>query len=394
MNHTSLTWPQRGRLWLRLGIRLLLTLVGALGAAKLLPAALSLFLPFLLALGMAGALDPLVRRGQRRLNCSRSFTALVTVLLLVSLAVGGLVLLLYGLGSEVVSLARNWEGLFDQVMAGLDELEVLFARFQTLLPAHLTLATQDLGDRLANWVQGSVSAALAASAQYITDKAMAAPGFFLGLAMFLMATYFLAAEYPYLRTRIIQHTDQRALHFLLQMKKTVVAAFGGYLKAQVLLSVGVFFLLLGGFVLAGQSYALLLALGLAIVDFIPLLGAGTVMIPWAVVAFLTRSYPTAIAVILNWSVVAVFRRTAEPKIVGDQTGLSPVLSLVSIYAGMKLAGVTGMILGPIVVLVVLNLAGMGMFRSLQMDAAAAVEDVVGLLRPETESFSRDCSKKD
>ena len=386
MKQTTLTWPQRGRLWMRLGIRLLLAAAGVLAAVKLLPAVASLFLPFLLAFGMAALLNPLVRWIQRKLNWSRSLTALVTVLILVGLVVGGLVALLYGLGREVVSLAQNWETLFDQVLTGLEELEGMFARFQTLLPADLTLATQDLGDKLVGWVQRSVSSGLSASAQYITDKAMAAPGFFLGLVMFLMATYFLSAEYPYLRTRMIQHTDDRALHFLAQMKKTVVAAFGGYLKAQVLLSVGVFFILLAGFLITGQSYALLLALGLAVLDFIPLLGSGTVMIPWAVIAFLTRNYPTAIAVILIWSVIAVFRRMAEPKVVGDQTGLSPVLSLVSIYAGMKVGGVMGMILGPIVVLVVLNLVGIGMFRNVQRDVTAAAEDVMELLRPEAESF--------
>lgn len=386
MKQTTLTWPQRGRLWMRLGIRLLLAAAGVLAAVKLLPAVASLFLPFLLAFGMAALLNPLVRWIQRKLNWSRSLTALVTVLILVGLVVGGLVALLYGLGREVVSLAQNWETLFDQVLTGLEELEGMFARFQTLLPADLTLATQDLGDKLVGWVQRSVSSGLSASTQYITDKAMAAPGFFLGLVMFLMATYFLSAEYPYLRTRMIQHTDDRALHFLAQMKKTVVAAFGGYLKAQVLLSVGVFFILLAGFLITGQSYALLLALGLAVLDFIPLLGSGTVMIPWAVIAFLTRNYPTAIAVILIWSVIAVFRRMAEPKVVGDQTGLSPVLSLVSIYAGMKVGGVMGMILGPIVVLVVLNLVGIGMFRNVQRDVTAAAEDVMELLRPEAESF--------
>lgn len=386
MKQTTLTWPQRGRLWMRLGIRLLLTAAGVLAASKLLPAVVSLFLPFLLAFGMAALLNPLVRWIQRKLNWSRSLTALVTVLILVGLVVGGLVALLYGLGREVVSLAQNWETLFDQVLTGLEELEGMFAQFQTLIPADLTLATQNLGDKLVGWVQRSVSSGLSASAQYITDKAMAAPGFFLGLVMFLMATYFLSAEYPYLRTRMIQHTDDRALHFLAQMRKTVVAAFGGYLKAQMLLSVGVFFILLAGFLITGQSYALLLALGLAVLDFIPLLGSGTVMIPWAVIAFLTRNYPTAIAVILIWSVIAVFRRTAEPKVVGDQTGLSPVLSLVSIYAGMKVGGVMGMILGPIVVLVVLNLVGIGMFRNVQRDVTAAVEDVMELLRPEAESF--------
>ena len=80
----------------------------------------------------------------------------------------------------------------------------------------------------------------------------------------------------------------------------------------------------------------------------------------------------------------MFRRVAEPRFVGDQTGLSPILSLVGIYVGMKVAGVLGMVLGPTVLLVILNLAGMGMFRGLRLDIAAAVRDIAALLsqRPE------------
>ena len=221
---------------------------------------------------------------------------------------------------------------------------------------------------------------LAAAAEYVTDKAMGAPGFFLGLVMFLMATYFLSADYPYLRTRMIQMMDDRVLCHLSQVRKVAVAAFGGYLKAQILLSAGVFLILLLGFLVTRQDYAFLLALGLAIMDFIPLLGSGTVMVPWAVVAFLTRDYPAAISVMVIWGIIALFRRVAEPKIVGEQTGLSPILSLISIYAGMKLGGVPGMILGPILTLVVLNLSGLGMFHNLRLDLADAVEDIVSLLR--------------
>jgi predicted PurR-regulated permease PerM len=69
----------------------------------------------------------------------------------------------------------------------------------------------------------------------------------------------------------------------------------------------------------------------------------------------------------------------EPKFVGDQTGLSPLLSLVSIYVGMKLAGVAGMILGPVILLVILNLAGMGMLRGLRLDLEEAARDIAAIL---------------
>ena len=119
-------------------------------------------------------------------------------------------------------------------------------------------------------------------------------------------------------------------------------------------------------------------------DFIPIVGAGTVMVPWAVVELITRNFSSAISLMVIWGVIALFRRAMEPKFVGDQTGLSPVLSLLSVYVGMKLGGVLGMILGPVLTLVVLNLAGMGLFRGLRADLSAAAWDVAAILsrRPE------------
>ena len=380
MEDRPLNWQQRGRLWLRLGIRLVLAMGLVLGGMKLLPPLLSLFAPFLLALLMAAVLNPLVRWAQRRLGWSRRLLSLLVVLLIFGLLGGGVALLVYGVGSEVVSLAQNWESLFDQSLAVFAQMQSMFAHFWAHIPEEILQSAYGLWDRFVQWFQGSISNLLTRAAEYVTHKAAGVPGFFLALVMFGMATYFLTADYPYLRTRAIQRMDERVLCFAGQLRKVAVAAFGGYLKAQVLLSGGVFAILLGGFVLVGRNYALLLALGLAILDFIPLVGAGTVMVPWAIIAFVTRDYPTAISVMVTWSAIAAFRRVAEPKFVGDQTGLSPILSLVSIYAGMKLAGVLGMILGPILTLVVLNLAGLGAFHNLRMDLGQAAEDIAALLR--------------
>ena len=150
-------------------------------------------------------------------------------------------------------------------------------------------------------------------------------------------------------------------------------------------AVGVFFILLVGFFLIGQSYGLLLALGLAMLDFIPIVGAGTIMVPWAFLALFTHDYAQAIQIMLIWGVIAMFRRVGEPKVVGDQTGLSPILSLVSIYVGMRLGGVLGMVLGPTVALIALNLVKLGLFEGLRLDLAAAAEDIMALLRERPEN---------
>lgn len=379
MRPGQLTWRQRGWLWLRLSIRLILAVLALVLLAKFGRPLLSLFAPFVAALVAAAVLNPLVKWFQRKLGWSRRFLTLLLLLLLFG-GLGAVIgLLVYSAGNELVSLAQNWDGLLTSFQGAMDQLEELFARLLTMVPTQILETVETTAQRLVDWLNQVVPAALTALAEQAGQKAMGVPSFVMALVMFIMATYLLTADYPYLRTRAIQHMDEGLLDFLSQVRATALGAFGGYLRAEVLLSVGVFFILLAGFLITRQPYSLLLALGLAVLDFIPILGAGTIMVPWAVIAFFTRDYPTTIRLMAIWGVIAMFRRVMEPKFVGDQTGLSPILSLVSIYVGMKLAGVLGMILGPIVLLVLLNLAGMGMFRGLRLDLSAAARDLAAIL---------------
>ena len=123
-------------------------------------------------------------------------------------------------------------------------------------------------------------------------------------------------------------------------------AFAGYVRAEIIISIVVFFILTVGFFVIGQPYGLLLALLFAVLDFIPIIGSGTVMIPWAVIDLFLGDWSHALGLMVTWGVVCVFRRVAEPKVVGSQTGLSPILSLVSMYVGIAPGGGAGDDPGP------------------------------------------------
>ena len=347
-------------------------------------AALSLLAPFLAALVAAAILHPAVQWFERKTHWSRPLLAgllLVALLAAVGVSVG---LLGYAAGNELVSLAQNWGGLLARLQGAMDGIEALFAQLWTLVPPQWNQSVQSVTDGLLDWLNTATPGLLNTLLDYTTDKAMGLPAFVVAAVICIMATFFLTADYPQLRDRAVRRLDPGLLHFLGQVRKTALGAFGGYLKAEFLLSVGVFFILGVGFWLTGQTYGLLLALGLAVLDFIPIIGAGTVMVPWAVVAFLTQDYRTAASLMAVWGVIVLFRRVMEPKFVGDQTGLSPILSLLSIYVGMKLGGVGGMILGPVVALVLLNLVEMGLFTGLRADVDAAAADIAAILsqRPE------------
>lgn len=379
MTNKQLTWSQRGKLWLRLSIRFLLAALGLWLAVRFGRWLLSLCAPFLLALAAAAALNPLVKRLQKALGWNRQLLAAVLLLLIFGLAGGALALLAYAAVGQAVSLAQNWGGLLNSFQSAAEQIESLFAQFLTLVPPQVTQLAQDAGDHLFQWLSDVAPTVLANWGLEAGEKAMGLPSFLVALTIFIMAAFLLTADYPYLRSRAVQHMDEEVLRFLEQVRSTALGAFGGYLKAELLLSVGVFFILLVGFFLIRQPYSLLLALGLAVMDFIPIIGAGTAMVPWAFLELFTGDLASAAELMAIWGVIALFRRVMEPKFVGDQTGLSPLLSLVSIYVGMKLAGVAGMIFGPIVLLVLLNLAGMGMFRGAALDLAAAARDIAAIL---------------
>lgn len=379
MEHKQLTWPQRAALWLRLGIRLGLTALAVWLAARFGRPLLSLFAPFLLALIAAAALNPLVKKLQRLLGWNRQVLTLLLLFLIFGLLGGGLALLVYAAAGQLVSLVQNWGGLLDSLQTVMDQLEALFARLLTLAPPQVNEIVENAKDSLFQWLSEAAPAALGNLGLEAGERAMGLPAFLVALVIFIMATFLLTADYPYLRSRYVQHLDEGLLRFLGQLRTTALGAFGGYVKAEFLLSVGVFFILLAGFFLIRQPYGLLLSLGLAVMDFIPIIGAGTVMVPWAFVALFTGDFTAAVELMAIWGVIALFRRVMEPKFVGDQTGLSPLLSLVSIYVGMKLAGVLGMVFGPVVLLVVLNLAGMGMFRGARLDLEAAARDIAAIL---------------
>lgn len=383
MHPNQLSWPERGQLWLRIAIRLAGTILAVLLLWKVGPDLLSLFMPFLLALGAAVLLNPVVRTLQKRLGWSRGVLSLLTLLVIFG-GVGTVLSLLVRVAvRELVSLTENWQSILAALESGVLQLDLLLQGLTEKLPFAVTAPDETLLERLVDWLQDWMQNAapdLGNLTQFATDKAKDVAGFALAAIVFVMASYFLCADYPYLRTRMVQHMSDGVRSFFGQVKTAALTAFGGYLKAQLLLTVGVFFILLSGFLITGQGYALLLALGLAVLDFIPLLGSGTVLVPWAVIDLFMGQYERAAGVMIIWGVVALFRRVAEPKFVGNQTGLSPIVSLISIYVGMRVAGVVGMILGPVLTLVALNLLGLGLLDGTKADFCLAVEDAAAILR--------------
>lgn len=385
MEHTQLSWYQRGQLWLRLGLRGALTL----GAIALviwvgLPLA-SLLSPFLFALALSWVLNPAVRWLQRKTNISRKVLSMALVVLVFAI-IGGV---LFGLGwvavDQVRSLFDNRQSLLDELLNGLagvvNSVQNWLAGLGDFVPEGVITTGEDVMGAVTDWLRGlDYDRWLTEMAGQAPSMAANVSGFAVALVVFMMASYFITGDYPRLRLELTDRVPMVARDFCRSVKDIFMSAFGGYVKSQLILSAGVFGILTIGFFLMGQPYSLLLAFGLAVLDFIPIIGSGTVMVPWAVLDMISGRYGEAAALMAVWGVIALFRQFAEPKILGDQTGLSPILSLVGIYVGMKAGGVLGMVVGPLLLLVCINLAKLGIFRPVLDDLALAAGDINAILR--------------
>ncbi len=395
MDGQELSWRERGRLWLRLGTRLALVGLAWFLLTRVGLPLLSLLMPFVLALCVAWLLNPLVRLLQRRLHISRKLISILLILLILAGVGGILAAFIWNIAQETITLAANWASLEQELRATLDVVNGFFDQLFTYLPAQIgggaEQALNDLGSQLLNWFSETLPTVVGFLAGGAANLASEVPSFVVALVVFLMGSYFITADYPHIRYRAAQQLPASLRDFLGEVRTAAVNAFGGYLKAEFILSIGVFFILLIGFLIIGQPYALLLAFILAVMDFIPIIGSGTVMVPWAVVDLLTRDLRHAVELMVIWGIVALFRRVAEPKAVGDHTGLSPILSLVSIYVGMRIGGVTGMILGPVLFMVVINIVRLGIFHNTVADLRLAAGDIAAFFRnrPDGETNSKN-----
>lgn len=373
-----LSSSQRGALYLRLALRLLIVVAAICAIAFLTGPVIYLFGPFIFALVIAWMLNPLIRGLNRRLDTSRRFLSFIVVLLMFLSAGAVIALVVYKLFSELVDLASNWQAIWEGFQPVLEYIEELVDRLSTFLPVDASGFLDTLGETIVSWVETRLSSTADSLVTMAGSLATSVASGAVAVLVFIVAAYFITADYPRIRWKARQFFGQ-SNHFIRILRDAASSALGGYLKAQLILSGAVGLIILVALVIWGQDYSLIIAIITAIIDFVPFFGSGIVLIPWAIFSFISGSTTKAIFLVILSFGLFLFRKLAEPKVVGNHTGLSPLTSLVGIYVGMRVGGVLGMIFVPILVMIVITMYRVGAFQDSVDDLKAVVLDIKGIL---------------
>lgn len=326
--------------------------IGIWLTAKLL---LPIGLPFLFGYLLARLAIPPERFLHARARFPQRLASFLSVTLISAILFGVLWLLGRAAFAGLERLAHRLPSILQSLEQPLQTLHARLLQLTAKLPDSLAPAAAEWIDRLfegGSVIAGTVSEKLLSLAGGVLS---CLPDCFLFILTTLLSAYLIAAEREMLRELLQRHLPSGWLSRWGTIKARLKSALSGYIKAQGLLLIVVFAVIAVGLLLLRKHGALLLALIIAVVDALPVFGAGTVLIPWAVITFLRGNITLAVGFLLLYAVVSVLRSLLEPRFLGRQIGLNPLLTLFALYAGFRLFGVLGMILVPVGVILLKQL---------------------------------------
>lgn len=303
-------------------------------------------LPFALGLGLARAVEPAVRLLGERFRFPRWLAAGCTVAGAYILLITGSVLLCRVLCRELWGFLRSLPelaGTMTEPLARLkDRLLLIASRFPDGIGAALEQGVAGffqsgagMGQKLYDWLFNTVSHLLTRL-----------PDLFLFLLTAVLSSFMLSAKLPQILTLWETHAPAPWRQRLSSLGGTLKRTLGAWLLAQGKLMTVTFLILTAGFLILRVNYALLFGLGIALLDALPVLGSGIILIPWSLIGFLQADTFLGVGLLLLYGVAALTRTALEPRILGRQIGLDPLLTLAALYAGYRFLGVLGMILFP------------------------------------------------
>lgn len=341
---------------LHTGIRKLGILAAVAAAAWLsIRFLLPIAFPFLMAALLATAAEPLVRFFTGKFPLPRWAASGIGITIALALVILGVLTLSAFLLRELGLLAGIIPDLEGSAVQGIHLLQDWLMDLAGKTPGGIrSILTHSL--------QGFFSDSTALLDQMTTRLLTLASGIIaqlpdsvLGLGTWIIATFMISAKLPNIRAWLHSHLPDSWHQIYLPALAKLRHALSGWLTAQLKLVGVTFCVVTVGFFLLQIPYAPLWALAVCLVDAMPILGSGTVLLPWSLISFLQGSHARAIGLLGIYAAAALTRSVLEPKLIGKQLGLDPLVTLAALYAGYRIWGIGGMLLAPLLTVAVSQL---------------------------------------
>lgn len=349
------------RTYLKVILNLITALVVLLLCIFLLPKCILFFMPFILGWIISLIASPVVRFFEEKLKVKRkavSALVIVSVLAVVVLLVYAVVVKLI---EEGVNFINELPQMRDSIVAEFSQVGASLQGVYDRMPADVQQTWDHVVGEMGNYFSNAMGNVSLPSFETVGNVAKAIPDIFLGVVICLLSSYFFVADKTYMSDVVKKYVPNSIRYRLDLIRRSFSKAIGGYFKAQLKIECWVYILLVIGLMILDVRYAFLVALGIAFLDFLPIFGTGTVMLPWAVIELCNKNYKMMFGLLVIWLVGQLVRQIIQPKIVGDSIGMDAIPTLFLLYIGYKISGVVGMILAVPIGIILINLYEEGVF---------------------------------
>ncbi len=317
--------------------------------------------PLLTAWALAALLEPAVSFLTRRRWRRGAAAGLCTL--------AALGLILWGLSALIVKGLDAAGELTRALPSLMQALSLRLGDLEDVVEQHIRAVPAPAAGLLEKAISGLAQSAAALPAQLsrglvslLSRLAQGSPDALLFLVTASLGTYFISASFPTVNAFLLAQLPESFRRRLEGLGTDLKSGFGGLLRAQLILMGMTFFELLAAFLLLRVPGAAVLAGVTALIDALPVFGTGLLLVPWALASLLLGETRRGFGLLVTWGLAELLRNAAQAKLLGDQIGLDPLASLLSVYVGWRVAGVGGMLLFPLGLMVLIRLNDRGVVK--------------------------------
>lgn len=299
-------------------------------------------LPFILALIIAILVDPIVTFITERSKIPRGLSV-ITVLIFSMVIIGVfLVFLTSRLLSELYKLSKNipdWYGFTDQL---INRVQVFYTNVD--ISPEILQQIQEAASNIGTALTKAITVLINQLIGFLTSL----PGIMMILLITIIATFFMSKDQEKIQKFFINSLPEKWRSKVRSVYMDLTKALVGYFRAQVTLITITTIISISGLYIIGVDYALTMGLVTGIFDILPVLGPGTVYVPWILWMVAAGNFKLAASLTALYVIIVVMRQIMEPKLVAENIGVHPLATLASIFIGLKILGVVGIFLGPVI----------------------------------------------
>lgn len=333
---------------------------------------LPLIYPFLFGILLAVLINPVVEWLTNKGRFPRWLAVLVTILVLLGIVATIITLLVIEIGTELNHLQRHLPQFFEEYSAQIqffilhklvplyDRIISLYGTLDSEVQRNIELYVQNFTSSMSQGLSEMGKSAINGIFSFIRSIPVIATAFVIAL----LAAFFISKDWPKWYTLYTKTIPRRVQEGSLAVYNNLKGALFGFIRAQFTLIAITFMIVLIGLAILNVEYTLTIALFASLADLLPYVGPGLIFIPWIIYQFISGNYFMVIALAILYAIVTVVRQMIEPKILGDNVGLDPLVTLFALFVGFSLFGMIGLIIGPVLAVIIVALYRTGILADL------------------------------